>query len=75
MRQYIKMCRVMGFLSRNIAIFFCVIILRSPYGLVRDANEMLMTWAAKRLENVLKTLRYSNEFMLYNYSGNTSLYQ
>ena len=54
---------------------FCVFILRSPYGLVRDANEMLMTWSAKRLENVLKTPRYSNEFMRYNYYGNTSLYQ
>ena len=64
-----------GLLSWNIAIFFFVLILRLPYGLVRDANEMLMTWSAKRLENVLKTLRYSNEFMLYNYYGNTSLYQ
>ena len=58
----------------GIVLSFFVLILRSPYGLVRDANEMLMTWSAKRLENVLKTLRYSNEFMLYNYYGNTSLY-
>ena len=33
---------------------FCVLILRPPYGIVHDANEMRMTWAAKCLENVSK---------------------
>ena len=27
---------------------------RSPYGLVHDANEMRMTWSANGLENALK---------------------
>ena len=30
-----------------------MVILRSPYGIVHDANEMRMTWSANGLENVL----------------------
>ena len=42
---------------------FCVLILRPPYGIVHDANEMRMTWAAKCLENVLIMTMVSNKLI------------